>query len=173
MADENAYQRFRALDLPVIAGRRFRGAIEVLIAFSTWGILAAVAAGFRSVYVERAHIVEVLHAATVIKQELTLVYSNSGDWPAAVSLPNLISADEVRKGIESVDYQAGAFTFNLTRKDRTYRVGFRAAVSAQDPRAPVLWLCGYAQAPAGYRVSGVNRTDIPRLFLPSACRGGR
>jgi type IV pilus assembly protein PilA len=35
---------------------------------------------------------------------------------------------------------------------------------------PVVWVCGYAQAPAPKVAFGINRTDVPAGLLPARCR---
>ena len=37
-------------------------------------------------------------------------------------------------------------------------------------KAPVAWVCGYAQVPGNMTAQGENRTNIPANYLPVSCR---
>lgn len=158
--------------VPIIINRRSRGAIDALIALSVWGLLIALATGGGNevrIYVERAHVTEALTAATLIKQEMVAAYASTGHWPESTIVPAAPDATPSAT-VSDVHYEDGAFTFELTRKTNVYHLSFRAAVSEASPQSPVLWLCGYADSPIGYKTFAANRTDIPAQYLPSACR---
>jgi type IV pilus assembly protein PilA len=160
----------RVVNIPVFVTRRLRGCLEFVLVLLIWGVLVALPISSYEVYVERGYVAEALFQATVIKQEMTAWRAVIGDWPAAADMPNVDVQGNDRRSLR-VDYEEGAFTIVLRRNNVIQRVGFRAAVSESSPRAPVVWLCGYASPPDGYRVVASPRTDIPMLYLPSACRG--
>jgi hypothetical protein len=135
-----------------------------------WGLLVALAVSAYKVYVERAYVAEALTHAITIKQEMTASRAETGRWSAVVTV-RIPSVENRKRPAPEVEYAEGGFTFVLLNKTARRRVSFRAAVAESIPRAPVLWLCGYASPPAGYRVIARNQTDIPMLYLPAACRG--
>lgn len=155
---------------PLLVTRRLRSAVEFVLTSLIWGVLVGLATSTHMIYIERAHVAEILVHATTIKQEMTALRAETGRWPGVMNIP--IRNEENRKRPAAmVEYEEGAFTFVLGNESASNRVSFRAAVSESSPRAPVLWLCGYVSPPAGYRVTARNRTDIPMLYLPAACRG--
>ena len=46
----------------------------------------------------------------------------------------------------------------------------RPAVVGDAPVVPITWLCGFATAPEKMTAMGVNRTDVPKEYLPARCR---
>ena len=157
-------------NIPVSVTRRLRGCLELVLVLLVWGVLVALPISSYGVYVERAYVAEALFQATVIKQEMTAWRAVTGGWPAAVDMPGIDGQGQDRRSVK-VEYAQGGFTVLLGRNNVVHRVGFRAAVSESSPHAPVVWLCGYAPIPDGYRVVAGQHTDIPMLYLPSACRG--
>lgn len=151
----------------VVISRRLRGVVDFTMALGVWAGLVAVAAASYGMYIERAHVAEALAQAGVIKQEIGVRRAESGKWPAEIPFP-LTQVENPRRPSPQIEVEEGAFTFVFRAG---HRVSFRAAVSTASPRAPIVWLCGYASAPPDHRVAAVNRTDIPMLYLPAACRG--
>lgn len=160
----------RNVRVPVFITRQLRGLIEFVLASSVMAVLVVLALPSIALYVERAHVTEALIGATVIKQELTAMRSTSGRWPLEVRAP-IPAKQDGNRSAATVQYEEAAFTMVLKRRDAIHRVSFRAATVPAQPRAPVLWLCGYAAVPAGVEVVAPNRTDIPMAYLPQACRG--
>lgn len=154
----------------VVITRRQRGLVEIVLSVLIWSVLVGLAAGSYGFYVERAHVSDVLFHAITIKQDMTGFRAESGHWPLAGPMPGGDWDDE--RTITKVEYEeGGGFTFFISRNGETNRVSFRAAISESSPRAPVIWLCGYAAPPAGLRITARNRTDIPSGYLPASCRG--
>lgn len=154
---------------PVVVTRRLRGVSDFIIALGVWAGLVATAAGSYGLYIERAYVAEALSHAIAIKEELGAQFAESGRWPSDAHF-SLLRGENPKRPSPTVEFQEGAFTFVLGTGP-IHRVSFRAAVSTTSPRAPVIWLCGYATAPAGHHVAAPNQTDIPLLYLPAACRG--
>jgi type IV pilus assembly protein PilA len=46
----------------------------------------------------------------------------------------------------------------------------RPAVVEDSPIVPVAWVCGNSAVPDKMTAKGVNKTNIPPLFLPLKCR---
>ena len=46
----------------------------------------------------------------------------------------------------------------------------RPAVVEDAPIVPIAWVCGNSAVPDKMTVKGVNKTNIPPLFLPLKCR---
>lgn len=146
--------------------RRLRGVFELAVVITAAGVLVGLAAAGHGVQVERARVADALHRAIHIKQEMAGAYAAYGRWPAPQALPRDIPGGAVR-----AEYADGAFTLFVEGTRATYGVSFRAALPEASPRAPMLWVCGYAAVPPGFRTVAGNRTDVPAEYLPAACRG--
>lgn len=149
-----------------MSSRRLRGVFELAVVLAAAGVLVGLAVAGHEVQVERAHVANALHRAIHIKQEMAGAYAAYGHWPAPQELPGDDPGGTLR-----TEYANGAFTLLVEGERATYGVSFRAALPESSPRAPMLWLCGYAAVPPGYRTVAGNRTDIPAEYLPAACRG--
>jgi type IV pilus assembly protein PilA len=53
---------------------------------------------------------------------------------------------------------------------RGMTLSLRPAVIADAPVVPVAWVCGFARAPEKMTVAAVNKTDLPKHWLPVNCR---
>lgn len=151
----------------VVVNRRLRGVIDFIAALGIWAVLVGAAAATYGVYVERAYVAEALSQASLIREEFGVRYAESGLWPTDIDI-SMMESEAIARPSPKLEVHDGAFSFVFAAG---HRVSFRPAVSMASPRAPVVWLCGYAAAPAGYRVAAANRTTVPMLYLPGACRG--
>jgi type IV pilus assembly protein PilA len=149
--------------------------IELLIVI---GIIAILALMTLPSFIERSvrdQVVEALPIADVAKPPVALAWSNGDQLPAdnkAAGLPvpdkivgNYVSATTLQDGAINVTFGNRAST-NLRGKTLT----LRPAVVPDSPIVPIAWVCGNAAVPDKMTVKGVNKTDVPVIFLPMKCR---
>lgn len=145
---------------------------DLLFAFAIMTLLLGLA-NENSVYLKgKAQSTEALTWAKTIQMDLISHRAETGYWPVKHDFDagRYTLHDQIVKSI-TVDQGAIVFTFS----ERTGALGGRKLAIRPGERgdivgAPVLWICGYAQAPQQYVVRGENVTDIPRGMLPGACR---
>lgn len=123
----------------------------------------------------RDQVAEALPIADVAKVPVALSWAATQAMPANNAAAGLPLADKiVGNYVSSVAVDDGAIniTFgnrvNGSLKGRILTV--RPAVVADSPIVPVAWVCGNATVPDKMTVKGVNRTDVPPLYLPLSCR---
>lgn len=49
-------------------------------------------------------------------------------------------------------------------------ISIRPVYVPDSPRSPISWVCGSEKVPANMLAAGSNKTDVPLLSLPVACR---
>ena len=150
--------------------------IELMVVVAIIGILASVALPAYQVYIQRSEVVEALSMVSTIRENVTNYYVEELDFPAdneAAGLP----APQFLIGnrITGVVVEAGAIHVTMGNKASKPLQGkvltFRPAVVTGSPVSPIAWLCGYDFAVDGMAAVGQNKTDLEKVFLPSACRG--
>lgn len=136
------------------------------------GLLTVLALREQRATIERARVGEALTMATLAKKELTHAYAYTGTWINGMWNPVETYNSERTDKISGISYSEGGFTVSIPgRNHESWLLSFRAAVNTRAPSAPVLWLCGYQEPPEGFVVMSANQTDIPKSYLPAACRG--
>ena len=142
------------------------------------GIIAILAMMAAPSYLEkiiRDQIVEALPLADIAKAPVAAA------WAAGVPLPDdnkaagLPAADKIVGNlVTSVEVDHGAIHVTFGNRANSAIRGkvltLRPAVVADAPVVPVAWVCGNAPPPDKMTVKGVNRTDVPPLYLPFKCR---
>ena len=102
-------------------------------------------------------------------------------WASGQPLP----ADNKAAGIPAPDVIVGNYVSATTLQDGAVHLTFgnkanpsirgkvltlRPAVVKDSPIVPIAWICGNAAVPDKMTVKGVNRTDVPVIYLPLKCR---
>ena len=123
----------------------------------------------------RDQVGEALPIADVAKPPIAL------SWAAAQAMP----ANNAAAGLPAADKIVGNYVSSMTIDDGAIDIVFgnrvngslkgkvltiRPAVVADSPVVPIAWVCGNATVPGKMTVKGVNRTDVPLLYLPLSCR---
>jgi type IV pilus assembly protein PilA len=123
----------------------------------------------------RDQVSEALPIAEVAKPPIAL------SWVAAQAMP----ADNAAAGLPAADKIVGNYVSSVAIEDGAIDITFgnrvneslkgkiltlRPAVVADSPVVPVAWVCGNATVPGKMTVKGINRTDVPLLYLPLSCR---
>jgi type IV pilus assembly protein PilA len=123
----------------------------------------------------RDQVSEALPLADVAKAPIALSWAAAQAMPASNAAAGLPSADKiVGNYVSSLSVEDGAI--NMTFGNRANGslkgkiVTLRPAIVPDSPVVPIAWVCGNATVPAKMTVKGVNRTDVPLLYLPLSCR---
>lgn len=150
--------------------------IELMVVVAIIGILASVALPAYQVYVQRSEVVEALSMAGTIRENVTNYYVEQLDFPennemAGVPEPKYLIGNRITE----VVVESGAIHVTMGNKASRPLQGkilsFRPAVVTGSPKSPIAWLCGYDEPVSGMEARGINKTDLEKEFLPSACRG--
>ena len=149
--------------------------IELTVVAGVVAILALMTIPSMMEKAVRDQVAEALPIAEVAKVPVALTWATTQAMPPNNTAAGLPIADKiVGNYVTSVAVDDGAIniTFgnrvNGTLKGKVLTV--RPAVVADSPIVPVAWVCGNATVPDKMTVKGVNRTDVPLLYLPLSCR---
>lgn len=123
----------------------------------------------------RDQVAEALPIADVAKVPVALSWAATQAMPANNAAAGLPLADKiVGNYVSSVAVDDGAINITFGNRVNGSLKGkiltVRPAVVADSPIVPVAWVCGNATVPDKMTVKGVNRTDVPPLYLPLSCR---
>ena len=142
------------------------------------GIVALLAMMTIPLYIERniqQQVKEGVAFAEFMQRNVSAVYALTGALPkdnAGAGLPapekiigNYVTSGSVADGVISLVFGNLAAS-NIKGKKITLRPGFVADAS----QVPLSWVCGPGKIPAGLTIAGTDATDIPREWLPVACR---
>jgi type IV pilus assembly protein PilA len=123
----------------------------------------------------RDQVAEALPIADVAKVPVALSWAATQAMPANNAAAGLPLAEKiVGNYVSSVAVDDGAINITFGNRVNGSLKGkiltVRPAVVADSPIVPVAWVCGNATGPDKMTVKGVNRTDVPPLYLPLSCR---
>ena len=151
--------------------------IEMLVVLAIIGVLAMMAIPSNAPLKMRQQVNEVLDYIEPLKKNVEAAYKLNGfSFPETNQLAGLPDADKlISNKITSVELLDGAFHIQLSNSVYPALEGkiisVQPLVVIDSPSSPIDWQCGLAEAPAGMQTAGHNKTDIPPLMLPNACRG--
>jgi type IV pilus assembly protein PilA len=142
------------------------------------GIVATLALMTVPSYLEKAvrdQVVEALPLADIAKPPIAAGWTLTQSFPADNTGAGLPAADKiVNNYVSSVSVQDGAIHLTFgNRASNSIKGKFltiRPAVVEDSPIVPVAWVCGNSAVPGKMTVKGVNKTNLPPLFLPLKCR---
>jgi type IV pilus assembly protein PilA len=142
------------------------------------GVVATLALMTLPSYLEKSvrdQVIEALPLADIAKPPLAASWTLVQSFPADNAGAGLPAADKIVSNyISSVSVQDGAIHLTFGNKaSNSIRGKFltiRAAVVEDSPIVPVAWVCGNSAVPDKMAVKGMNKTNIPPLFLPLKCR---
>ena len=151
--------------------------IEMLVVLAIMGVLTMMAIPTNAPLKMRQQVNEVLDYIEPLKKNVEATYKLNGfSFPETNKLAGLPDADKlISKQITSVELLDGAFHIQLGNNVYPALEGkiisVQPLVVIDSPSNPIDWQCGLAKAPAGMQIVGHNKTDIPLVMLPNACRG--
>lgn len=143
------------------------------MAVAVMGVLLVVALHVYRPMPARAAVAGLGSFVTEFRNSGAVEQLHTGRWSVTPGLQELVDYSEFVERIEQ-----GGSRYVLVLSDRHAplagkRLAFRLARHPARPDASMIWLCGYAEPPAGYTVTGSNPTNIDREYLPTNCRGTR
>lgn len=149
--------------------------VEMLVALSLFGILAAMAVPSYQSKIVREQITAAMPLADTAKGPVSAYRGATGGLPGDNGEAGLPDADKiVSNHIRALTVEDGVIhlTFGNNAhkllKDKTLSI--RPAIVEDAPVVPIAWVCGSAAVPDKMTVQGDNRTDIPEIYLPFGCK---
>ena len=123
----------------------------------------------------REQVSEALPLADVAKKPIAAAWAAVQAFPADNAAAGLPVKDKIVSDLVSaVTVEAGAIHVTFGNRANSLIRGkiltLRPAVVEDAPIVPVTWICGFGLVPEKMAVKGVNRTDVPRGYLPIKCR---
>jgi type IV pilus assembly protein PilA len=157
--------------------KRVRGftLIELMIVVAIIGILASIAIPAYQDYTIRAQVVEAFALVDEVKPSVRDHYRERRVWPednedAGTPAPEHLLGQYVA----GIVVEGGAMHVRFGNKAHTSLSGttltIRPLYVTANPSSPIAWNCGRSAPPQGMSPQGMDRTDVPSKFLPSACR---
>jgi type IV pilus assembly protein PilA len=149
--------------------------IEVLMVVGVVAVLALMAMPSYIEKLVRDQIVEALPLADLAKAPIAAAWAAGLPLPANNEAAGLPSADKIVGNlVSSTQVQDGAIHITFGNRANSAIRGkvltLRPAVVADAAIVPVAWVCGNAPPPDKMTVKGVNKTNVPTLYLPFKCR---
>ena len=152
-----------------------RWLFDIAAAFTIIGLVIGMAVKSYNAVVPAVSITGVLSSINSIKTDISYEYALSGNWMSADDLsdfPNFNNEDVLAKLHFTLQVRDADIIITFP-SDHPYLANrilmLRKAQFIHEPRAPVIWLCGYQPVPAGMDVNPTNLTTIPASQLPSIC----
>ena len=149
--------------------------IEMMVVLGIVAILALMMLPSYQDKLVRDQIAEALPLADVTKLPVAAAWAATQTFPADNAGAGLPPADKiVNNYVSAITVQDGAIHVTFGNRVNSSLKGkvltLRPAVVADTPAVPVAWVCGNATVPDKMTVKGLNKTDVPPLFLPLKCR---
>jgi type IV pilus assembly protein PilA len=149
--------------------------VEMMIVI---GVVATLALMTLPSYIEKSvrdQVSDALPLADLAKLPVGAAWALAQPLPADNAAAGLPPPDKIVSNyVSGVAVQDGAIHMTFGNRANNSIKGkvltLRPAVVADAPVVPVAWVCGNAGVPDKMTVKGVNRTDVPVLFLPFKCR---
>jgi type IV pilus assembly protein PilA len=149
--------------------------IELMAVVAIIAILALMAVpSYHDKYI-REQVIEAMRLTDIAKGPIASAWSATKTFPddnAAAGLP--VPDKVVSNYVKSLTIEAGAihvvFGNQANGALRGKTVSLRPAVIEDAPIVPVAWVCGFAPAPEKMTMVAVNKTDLPKHWLPVNCR---
>lgn len=150
--------------------------IELMVVVAIIGILASVALPSYNVYIQRSEVTEALSMVSTIREHVNHYYVESLKFPNDNEIAGVPQSEYlIGNRVTGVIVEEGAIHVTMGNKasqplqDKV--LSLRPAVVIGSPISPIAWLCGYDEPVDGMEAIGVNKTDLDKSFLPTACRG--
>ena len=123
----------------------------------------------------REQVVEAMRLTDIAKGPISVAWASTKTFPDDNAAAGLPAPDKVVSNyVKSMAVEAGAihlvFGNQANGALRGMTLSLRPAVIEDAPIVPVAWVCGFATAPEKMTVMAVNKTDLPKKWLPVNCR---
>lgn len=148
--------------------------IEVLVVLAIVSILAMLALPSSDGKINRVRVQETLKLVDQYKAHIEYYYRLSKEFPANNDEASLPMPDQIIGNfLTETQLVDGAFHLRLGNKIGANLEGqfisVRPIFVPGADNAPISWICGYDTVPDGMVVSGENRTNVDRIYLPLSC----
>ncbi len=149
--------------------------IELMIALSVLVILMLATLPSYVDRIVRDQVAEALPLAEIAKPSIEAAWRLGAALPADNAAAGLPPADKiVNQRVLSVTVNGGAIDIRFGNKAHKALQGLvltlRPAVVEDARIVPVTWLCGFSGAPGKMTAKGADHTNVPKKYLPTACR---
>ncbi|MGZ8992639.1 MAG: pilin [Burkholderiaceae bacterium] len=149
--------------------------IELMVVVAIIAILALMAVpSYHDKYI-REQVIEAMRLTDIAKGPIAAAWATIKAFPDDNAAAGLPAPDKVVSNyIKSLTIEAGAihvvFGNQANGALRGKTLSLRPAVVEDAPVVPVAWVCGLAAAPEKMTMVAVNKTDLPKKWLPVNCR---
>jgi type IV pilus assembly protein PilA len=149
--------------------------IELLVVMAILVVLALMAVPLYHDKFVRDQVVEAMKLTDIAKAPVAAAWSVARAFPADNAAAGLPAPDKVVSNyVRSLAVDNGAihvvFGNQANGALRGLTLTLRPAVVEDAPVVPVAWVCGYAPVPDKMTAGAVNKTDVPKNWLPVNCR---
>jgi len=145
--------------------------IHIVISALVITSLAGIMASHFPNYATKAYLTEALTKISVARTEITTDYYQLGHWPEAQTLEKNSDDGGI---IDQITFDGKGtinVIFNNQKPILSNRIlSFTAAHLPNIDSSGILWICGYASLPEGFKTMGVNITKIEPNKLPNSCK---
>lgn len=146
-----------------------------MVVLAILAILALMAVPiYRDKYI-REQVVEAMRLTDIAKKPIAAAWAATQTLPDDNAAAGLPAPDKVVSNyVRSLTVEAGAihvvFGNQANGALRGLSLSLRPAVVEDAPVVPVAWVCGFAAVPQNMTAMAVNKTDLPKVWLPVNCR---
>lgn len=147
--------------------------IELMLVVAVTSILASVALPAYSDYLRRARLAEGLQVAEPVRQAVAAYYDRWGSLPRDNAAAGLFAPDSYRgSGLRSLAVRDGVIVMQFDDKllPANASLVLRPAWPKERPTGALVWVCQFAEPPAGFEVVGTPPAGKSAFVLPAVCR---
>lgn len=157
-----------------IAADRGFTLMELMVTVAIIAILATIAIPSKLVHRQRSEVVEALHLADKLSEDINTYYINNHSFPSGNSEAGLPEPDMlIGNRVTRIEIEDGAIHITLGNKVSKSLQGkilsMRPAIVTDSPSSPISWLCGSDQPVSGMEAVGKNKTDLDNAIIPASC----
>lgn len=149
--------------------------IELMMVVAVIAILATLALPSMQGRIVRNQVVEAAKLAEIAKGPVAGAWATTKTLPIDNAAAGLPASDKIVSTlVRSVAVESGAIQVTFGNQANGALQGktltLRPAVVEDAQVVPVSWVCGHAPVPDKMTAKGLDKTDVPRQFLPVNCR---
>lgn len=159
-----------------VSGGAIVAIVLLVLVIPITGILAAIAIPAYQDYTIRAQVAQGLMLAGAHKDAVSEAWN--GQSIGFDEIDDTVLGERVRSGtyVESIEVQSGAvvITFGGQAHQQLQGKVLTLVPAVNENVSEMVWVCGYGNPPAGFATifeDSSDYSDVPRKYMPSACRG--